>query len=201
MARSARRPTTPTYCEIPILEDQVGVGKLAVRIFIQELHVRMRWRAIQVEVAFLDVFAVIPLRVGQAEQPFLQNGIASVPQRHREAEKLTMVGDAGNPVFAPSIRARSRLIVREVVPGIAVGTIVFANRAPLPLAQVRSPFFPRHVVRACLPQSGLFSVVQYLHSRTVAPGQRVEPRRNGELNGAGWCVTQHIVSCGAEPPG
>ena len=45
----------------------------------------MRGRAVEVEVVFLDVFAVIALAVGQSEQPFFEDGIVAIPQRQAEA--------------------------------------------------------------------------------------------------------------------
>ena len=38
----------------------------------------------------------------------------------------------------------------EVVPGIAVVTVVLTHRAPLALAEVRSPLFPGHPVLTCM---------------------------------------------------
>jgi hypothetical protein len=51
-------------------------------------------RRVEIEVVLLDVLAVIAFAVGEAEQTFLENGIASVPEREREAEQLPIVGDA-----------------------------------------------------------------------------------------------------------
>ena len=122
--------------------DQIAVGKLALRVLVEELHVRVRRRRVDVEVVLLDVLAVIALAVGETEETFLQDRVALVPQRQREAQALLVVGDAAQPVFAPTIGARSRLVVTEVVPGVAVGAVVLAHRAPLPLAQVRAPALP-----------------------------------------------------------
>src|SRR5215469_18840646 len=99
-------------------------------------------RVVEIEVVFLDVLTMVSFTVGETEEAFLQNGIFPVPQRHGEAELLLVVADARQSVFAPAIRAGTSLIVREVVPGIAVAAVVLANRAPLPFAQVWSPLFP-----------------------------------------------------------
>jgi len=61
------------------------------------------WRVVDVKVIFLDVFAMIALAVGQAEQAFLQNGVALVPQSEREAELLFVLGDTSESVFAPVV--------------------------------------------------------------------------------------------------
>jgi hypothetical protein len=42
--------------------------------------------AVEIEVVLFDVLAVIPLAVAQPEQPLLEDRIAPVPQRQREAE-------------------------------------------------------------------------------------------------------------------
>src|SRR5262245_19988879 len=46
------------------------------------------------------------------------------------------------PVLTPVIGARPRLVVGEVVPGIAVPAVILAHRPPLSLAQIRSPIAP-----------------------------------------------------------
>ena len=61
-----------------------GIGRL--RVLVEVLHVRVRRRAVEVEVVLLDVLAVIPLAVGQAEQPLLEDRILPVPQRQGEAQ-------------------------------------------------------------------------------------------------------------------
>ena len=99
-------------------------------------------RRVEVEVIFFYVFAVVPFAVGQPEQPLLEDGVFTVPQRKRKAEVLTIVGDARQAVFSPVIRARARLVVAEVVPRIARIAVVLSDRSPLPLAQVGPPLLP-----------------------------------------------------------
>ena len=122
--------------------DQIFVGIRRLRILVQILHVRVRRRAVEVEVILLDVFAMVAFAVGQPEQAFLENRVFAVPQRHAEAQQLHVVGDAGQTVFAPVIGARAGLIVGEVVPRVAVLAVVLANCSPLPLAKVGSPLPP-----------------------------------------------------------
>jgi len=99
-------------------------------------------RAVQVEIILLDVLAVVALTVGQAEEPFLQDGILAVPQRQGEAETLVVVGDAGQAVLAPAVGAGAGLVVIEVVPGVAALAVVLADSAPLAFAQVGAPLLP-----------------------------------------------------------
>ena len=86
-----------------------GIRRL--RVLVEILHVRVRRRAVEVEVVLLDVLAVVALAVGQAEQPLLEDRVLAVPEREREAEPLLVVGDAGEAVLAPAIGARARLVV------------------------------------------------------------------------------------------
>ena len=62
-----------------------------------------------------------------------------------------VVAEAGDTIFTPTIGATARPVVTEVIPGSSIRTIVFANRSPLALAQVRSPEPPR-----CSPTVRLF---------------------------------------------
>ena len=111
--------------------DEIVIRVCRPRIFIQILHVRVRRGRIQVEVVLLHVLPVISLAVGQTEQPFLEDRILAVPQRNREAEQLLLIGDPGESVFAPAISSRARLIVAELIPGVARRAVIFADGSPL----------------------------------------------------------------------
>jgi len=128
----------------PVGRHQVGVRVRRLWILVQELQVRMGRGAVQVEVVLLDVLAVVPLAVGQPEHPLLQQRVAAVPQRQREAQPLLVVADAGDAVLTPPVRPRPCLVMAEVRPGVPVAAVVLPDRAPLPLAQVRTPPAPRH---------------------------------------------------------
>src|SRR5580698_9005068 len=52
------------------------------------------------------------------------------------------VAKAGDAVFAPAVSAGTRVIVREIIPGVAVGAVVLANRAPLAFGKIRTPALP-----------------------------------------------------------
>src|SRR3954453_1964274 len=99
-------------------------------------------RRVEVVVALLDVLAVVPLTVGEAEQPFLQNRIALVPQRDREAQDLLVVADAADPVFPPPVGAAPRRVVAHRLPRVAAGAVVFAHGAPLTFAEIGTPRLP-----------------------------------------------------------
>ena len=55
-----------------------------------------------------------------SEQPLLEDRVASVPQRHAEAEPALAVGDAQEAVLTPAVGARPGLLVTEVVPAEGV---------------------------------------------------------------------------------
>src|SRR5207245_1806458 len=99
----------------------------------QVLHVRVRGRAVEVEIVLLDILPVVAFAVGQPEQSLLEDGVAPVRQRESEAEALLVIGDAGQSILTPAVRPRAGLVVAEVIPGVAALAIVFAHRAPLAL--------------------------------------------------------------------
>ena len=113
-------------------------------------------RGVEVVIELLDVLAVIALAVGQAEQPLLQDRVSAVPQGQREAQPLAAVADAGDAVLAPAVGARARLIVREVLPGVAVRAVVLAHRAPLALAEIRPPQLPARRAARVLGEADAF---------------------------------------------
>ena len=128
--------------------DEVLVRERALRVLVQTLQVRVRRRAVEVEPVLLGVLAVVALAVGEAEDPLLEDRVGAVPQRQREAQALAFVADAGEAVLAPAVGPRARLIVGQVVPGVAARAVVLADRAPLALGQIRAPRLPGHLAGA-----------------------------------------------------
>ena len=90
-----------------LVVDQVVIGIGRLRVLVQILHVRVRRRAVEVEVVLLDVLAVVALAVGQPEQPLLEDRVAAVPQRQREAELLLVVARCRRGRPRPSGRRAS----------------------------------------------------------------------------------------------
>src|SRR5580704_16175739 len=99
---------------------QEVVGIRLLWIFVEVLHVRVRGRAVQVEVIFLDVLAVIPFVVRQSKKAFFEDRIFAVPQRQGKAKILSIIGDAREAVFSPTVSARSRLVMSKIIPSIAI---------------------------------------------------------------------------------
>ena len=133
--------------------DEVVVRELLLRVLVEIALVAVRRDVVDVEVVLLDVLAVVALDVRQAEQALLQDRVALVPQRDRQAQPLLVVADPGDAVLAPPVRAGPRLVMAEVRPGVAAVAVVLADRAPLALAQVRPPGAPGNA-RACLASAG-----------------------------------------------
>lgn len=75
---------------------------------------------------------MVALVAGQTERPFLENRIATVPQREGEAQPLLLVANAAQAVFIPAVGPRPGLIVIEMLPGFAVGAVVLTDRATGP---------------------------------------------------------------------
>jgi hypothetical protein len=121
---------------------EIVVWKCRLRILVEALHVGMRRRAVEVEPILLDVLAVVALTVREPEHPLLEDRVRAIPEGERQTQPLTVIADPRDAVLAPAIGARSGVIVREVVPRVAAGAVVLADRAPLPLAQIRAPRLP-----------------------------------------------------------
>src|SRR4029077_20984373 len=96
------------------------------------------------EVALLHVLTVVPLGIGQAEQALLQDRVPLIPQRKSQAQPLLVVADPGDAVLTPPVRARPRLIMTEIRPGVLAVAVVFPDRPPLALTEIRSPGPPRN---------------------------------------------------------
>ncbi len=143
----------------PVRLEEIPVGELALRILVEVLHVRVGRRRVEVEVVLLDVLSVVPLAVGEPEHALLQDRVPLVPQREGETETLLVVGEPAEAVLAPPVGPGTGLVVREVVPGVAVLAVVLADRPPLPLAQVRAPLLPRDPLLPSVVQPFLFGGV------------------------------------------
>ena len=113
-----------------VLGDEVVVREGGLRIFVEHPHVGVGGGAIEVPPELLHVLAVVALGIGEPEHPLLQDGIPTVPQRQRQAPELVVVAEARDTVLAPAIGAGAGLVVRQVVPGVAVRTVVLPAPCP-----------------------------------------------------------------------
>src|SRR5215469_5519514 len=90
---------------LPVGSYQVVVWKCSLRVFVQILHVRVGWCAVQIEVVFLHIFAVITFTIRQAKEALFEDWILAIPQRQSKAEILLVIGNSRKPVFAPAVGA------------------------------------------------------------------------------------------------
>jgi hypothetical protein len=125
-----------------IFVEQLLVGKSGLRIFVEHPRIGAGGSSVEIIVKLFDVFAVVALRIGQAEEALFENGVLAIPQRDAEAEVFFLIAKTGEAVFSPTIGATASVFVRKVIPRRAVGAVVFADRAPLALAQVSAPATP-----------------------------------------------------------
>jgi hypothetical protein len=62
-----------------VLFHKLGVGKHPLRILVEEFHIGVRGRRIEIEIALFDVFAVVALVVVQAKKALFENRVPAVP--------------------------------------------------------------------------------------------------------------------------
>src|SRR5881628_3397730 len=58
-----------------VLLDEPRVGKLALGILVEALHVRVGRRGVEIEVVVLDVLAMVSLGAGEAEHSLLEDRV------------------------------------------------------------------------------------------------------------------------------
>jgi len=81
----------------------------------------------------------------------------------RDIASISRVKPA-DAVFAPAIGAAACMVVREVVPGVAVGAVVLADGAPLAFAEVGPKMPPGVGTGAGLFETGVFCGCRHGHS-------------------------------------
>ena len=125
-----------------VLRDQLLVRKRALRILVEHALVGMARQRVDVEVALLDVFAMVAFVRHEPEVALFQNRVALVPQGQRPAEDLVAIAEAGDAVLAPSKCFRAREVVGEEAPRVAAPAVVLANGSPGAVGEVGAPLSP-----------------------------------------------------------
>ena len=123
----------------PIFGHQLIVGKGTLRVAVPQAHQRVRGGVVNVEVVFLDVFAMVALERGKAEEPFLEVGIFFIPKGRCEAEQLIPVTDPRDAILAPAVGLGTGHSIGEIPPGIAICGIILPDRAPCPVGEIGPP--------------------------------------------------------------
>ncbi len=167
----------------PVLLDEVRVGELALRILVESGAPRMRRRRLEEEVLLLHVLAVIAFVMDEAEEALLQDRIAPVPQRDREADAALTIRPTEQSVLAPPVCATACVVVREIAPAIAVGGIVLPHGPPLSRRQVRPESLPVRGARRVMGQAlGLgIDARRLLLGHGGRALQRAIPRENAAI--------------------
>src|SRR5580700_665326 len=74
-----------------IFSDELRVGEGGLRVLVQVLHVRVGGSAVEIEVIFLHIFAMIAFGAAEAEEPLLKYWVALIPERDGKTDELPAV--------------------------------------------------------------------------------------------------------------
>ena len=99
---------------------------------------------------------------------------------------LLGVAEPADSVLAPAIGTAARVIMGKVVPGVAIGAVVLAHRAPLALAHIGAPFAPGLPALVRLGKALLFRGDRRGHRSVlpVASARSVRAHRRGRAEQA-----------------
>src|SRR5689334_18112231 len=132
----------------------------------------MRRCAVEIKPVLLRVFAVVPLTIGEAEDSLLQDGVALVPKREGKAELHFVVAESSDALLAPSVGARARLVVGQVVPCFPLEAHVLSDGSPLSFAEVGTPLLPGGFAAACFGEAVVLSRLSFHDRRLRDPSMR-----------------------------
>ena len=140
-----------------ILIEQLLIGKRGVRILVQHAGIGAAGRSVEIVIELFDILAVIPLAIGEPKKPLFKNRVFAVPHGYAKTERFFLIAKTGNTILTPSVGSTTSMIMREIFPCGAVGTVVLANRSPLPLAEIGTPAAPRFLLTSRLVKAVLLS--------------------------------------------
>ncbi len=185
-----------------VLMHQPAIRVLGLGILVEIAHPGVGGRGVEIEVVLLDVLAVVALVAGEAEGALLEDRIAAVPQRQREAQTLLLVADAAHAILIPAVGAGARLVMVEVLPGVAVRAVVLAHRAPGALRQIRPPQAPVFPALALGFQALPFRIQNLVgyHRCLQNCGGHIAHRREGSALRIDPALMGHPASGGPCPP-
>ena len=135
---------------VPVFGQQLLIRIRCLRVLVQHPLVGVRRCRVKIIVQFLNILAVVPLAVGQAKIPLFQNRVLPIPECQSQTQLLFVVAETRNGLLTPPIGVAAGHVVGRKIPGVAVGAVIFADGAPLPVGDVRSPLPPRGVFKALL---------------------------------------------------
>ncbi len=135
---------------------ELEVRELGLGIFVEHAHVAVCGSGVQIEIALLDILAVVALIAGEAEEPLFEDRILAIPKAKSKADELVTIAEAADAVFAPAIGAGVGMLERKEFPGGAVGAVILPNRAPLAVGEIGAPALPVLFSLACFFQTMVF---------------------------------------------
>ncbi len=125
-----------------VLGLEVRVRERPLRVVVAPPVPRVARERVEIPPVLLGVLAVVALVAREAVDALLEDRVAPVPERERQAQTLLDVREAGEAVLAPAVGPRASLVVRQVLPRRAVLAVVLPHSPPLPLREVRAPVVP-----------------------------------------------------------
>src|SRR3954453_5186770 len=125
-----------------VLPAQRLVRERRLWVVVAPTQPRMAGQRVEVPPVLLGILAVIALGARQSEDPFLQDGVAAIPQRQRQTQPLTHIRYTGQAVLVPAVGTRPGVIVWERRPCIATFAVILTHRTPGALGEVWTPLIP-----------------------------------------------------------
>src|SRR5258706_1601875 len=83
-------------------------------------------------------------------------GVAPIQERREKTDLRGGVGDPRQSIFSPAIGFRACHIMGQIIPGCAIGAVVFTHGSPGTFANVGSPTRPVNAALLCLEKSFMF---------------------------------------------
>src|SRR5271156_4370356 len=127
---------------LAVFNQKLLVWKFALWVFVHIFQVRAGRRSIKVVVILFYILAVIPFPVVKPKKALFEDRIFLIPHGQRKTDVLVTVAETGDAVFAPAVGPGTGVIVRQIVPGIAIRAVIFADGAPLAFGEIGSPTLP-----------------------------------------------------------
>ena len=99
---------------------------------------------------------MVALRTTRPKDPLLQERVAPIPEGEGKTQALRSAAKTGKTILVPPAGARACVFVWEILPDLAIGTVVFTHRTPRALAEIRANRFPiarrirRRIFKPCV---------------------------------------------------
>src|SRR5437867_1948366 len=115
----------------------------------------MSWSTIQKVIILLHILTMIAFWTCQAEEPLFEDRISPIPETEREAEQATLITNAQQTIFAPSIGAGASMLMWKGIPRAPIRRVILADGTPLAVGEVGTPTIPgfRILVRFGEPET------------------------------------------------